>query len=195
MKIKAFMATLLLLLLSIMSVACGKEQTSALEQTLSPQVRRVCGSWAYIHDKETPVAVFEENGNAVYEDEKYSFDCDAEYILLKSPDGEEQRLRYRLEDEGYMLLYKNTVYAYAGEGEPADLTGWWRCEQNNWSFEFTDAGTFLEDGFFPGQYTVDNETQTFTLSYSEQFEDTVCFYRIEGKELYIEYPWTMVKMD
>lgn len=192
MKVRSLIAMLLLVVLTMVSVACGKEQPG---RTVSQQEQRICGSWAYIHDKETPVLVLKGNGNAEYGDEKYSFDCDSEYIFLRSSNGGEQRLRYRLEDEEQMLLYKSTAYTYAGEGEPTDLTGWWRCEQNNWSFEFTETGAFLEDGFFSGQYAVDEETQTFTLSYSEQFEDTVCYYRIEGNELYIEYPWTMVKMN
>jgi hypothetical protein len=60
---------------------------------------------------------------------------------------------------------------------------------------FTDKGTFLEDGYFPGYYTVDEANSTLKLVYNDQFEDTICYFRLEGDKLYIEYPWPMVKMS
>ncbi len=175
-----------LLVLSL--TACGNNG----ENSLSAQARNVCGSWAYIHDRETPVAVFHENGSAEYDDVRYSFECEDGFILLTDKKGNTTKVRYELDDDG-MLLYRSTKYSYSGDTKPDGLIGQWTCPETSWTFEFTGAGTFLEDGYFPGLYTLDEQNKTFTLIYNDQFEDTVCYYSLEGDMLCIEYPWRMVK--
>jgi hypothetical protein len=182
---------LVIMLMLLMMTACGKSKN---DDAISDETKAVCGSWAYIHDKETAIAVFHKDGTAEYEDEDYTFECDSQYIKLKSSDGETKQLRYQLDDEG-MYLFSNNTYTYSGEGVPTGLIGKWECKEKNWSYEFTESGTFLEDGFFPGYYTVDDQNSTFKLVYNDQFEDTVCYFSLEGDKLRIEYPWRMVKMS
>lgn len=191
MKTKKFIIIVSMLLSLSFMVSCGVNKDG---DKLSQEALNICGSWAYIHDRETAVAVFQKNGKAEYNGEKFSFDCDNQFIYLKGENGDTTSLRYQLDDEG-MYLYQNTTYTYQGEGVPDGVIGQWICPETNWSFEFTDAGTFMEDGIFPGIYVVDEEEKTCRLIYNDQFEDTVCFYHIEGNELYLEYPWRMVKMD
>ena len=194
MKTKRFFKIIVSVLLALFMTACGKNGDTEPEIKLSQEAGNIFGSWAYIHDRETAVAVFREDGTAEDEGMKYSFDCDSQFIWLKDAENETIRLRYKPDDDG-MYLYKNTIYTYSGEGEPKGLVGQWTCPETNWTFEFTSSGTFLEDGYFPGNYTVDEESKTVKLIYNDQFEDTVCYYRTEGKELYMEYPWRMVKTD
>jgi hypothetical protein len=182
----AFFAVVLVLL---SMTACGKIKNAT---ALSNEALGICGSWAYIHDKETAIAVFREDGTAQYEGKDYSFECDSQFIKLKDKDGETTQLRYTLDDEG-IYLYSNNTYTFSGDGEPDGLVGKWSCAEKNWSYTFTEEGTFLEDGYFPGEYTVDNENSTFKLVYNDQFEDTVCYFRLEENKLHIEYPWRMVK--
>ncbi len=194
MKTKRFVKTIVSVLPILLMTACGWSGDTKSDVSLSEEAETICGSWAYIHDKETAIAVFEKDGTAKYEGKKYSFDCDSRYIWLKDAEDNTLRLRYIMDDEG-MYLYQNTTYIYSKEGEPEGLVGQWTCPETNWSFEFTDSGTFLEDGFFSGNYTVDEKSETFKLIYNDKFEDTICYYHTEGNELDIEYPWRMVRTD
>lgn len=191
MKTTKFLTTFFTVVLLLLSMtACGNTFSSEL----SEEALGICGSWAYIHDKETAVVVFREDGTAQYEDKDYSFECDSQFINLKDTEGETIQLRYTLDDQG-MYLYKKTTYTFSGEGKPDGLVGEWTCAEKKWNFAFTDAGTFLEDGYFPGNYIVDDKKSTFKLTYQDQFEDTVCYFQVEDKKLHIEYPWLMVKVS
>ncbi len=183
-----FLAVMVMLLFM---TACSKNESNT---AISNEALRICGSWAYIHDKETAIAVFQKDGTAQYEGKDYSFECDNEFIKLKDTEGETIQVRYALDDEG-MYLYSNKVYTYNNEGEPENLVGEWSCAEKNWSFIFSEEGTFMEDGFFSGYYTVDDKNSTFKLVYTEQFEDTVCYFRLEEGKLHIEYPWRVVKIS
>ena len=183
--LSTFFVVVLLLL-----TACSKKEKVAL----SEEAAKICGSWAYIHDKDTAIAVFRKDGTAQYEGKDYTFDCESMFIKLTNTDGEIIQLRYALDDEG-MYLYSNNTYTYSGDGEPNGLVGEWTCAEKNWTYSFTEAGTFIEDGYFPGYYTIDNKNSTFKLVYTDQFEDTVCYFQMEDNKLHIEYPWRMVKIS
>ncbi len=152
------------------------------------------GSWAYNHDPKTPVLILKSNGRAELDGIAYSYTNDGNYLFLKGPDGSDLKLRYILEDGG-MILYRPTDYQYAGAGTPRNLTGLWNCPEKKWSFEFTEKGTFLEDGYFPGYYSVDEKNSSITLDYMDEFRDTVCYYTLNGSVLTVEYPWKMVRAE
>ena len=185
---QTFFAVMFMILLM---TACGK---NANDTTKSNEVLGLCGSWAYIHDKETAIAVFRQDGIAQYEGKDYTFESDSQFIKLMDNDGETLQLRYLIDDEG-IYLYSNNTYNLSGEGKPDGLLGEWSCPEKNWSFSFTEGGTFMEDGYFPGYYTVDEENSTIKLVYNDQFEDTVCYFRLEDNKLHIEYPWRMVRIS
>lgn len=175
-----------IILLTVFLSACG----SSVEK-LSAEEEAVCGEWAYVHDKDTTVLGLYKDRKAKYENRKYTFYGDDSQIRLNDQKGNSISFRYRMEDDG-MLLYRKAEYTYDGEGEPSGLIGQWKSAEN-WTFQFTESGTFLEDGFFSGIYTVDEEAGTFTLIYQDQFEDTECYYSLDGNKLSIEYPWKMVR--
>lgn len=187
-KTKILSVFLLLLLILITASACKRSKSKG---ALSGEAQKICGSWAYNHEKEKAVAVFHEDGNAEYEGKKYTFECDNEFIHMKDHDGDELQIRY-VKDKDGIYLYTKKTYSFNGDEEPDGLIGEWICAETNWSFYFSTAGTFLEDGYFPGYYTVDKEKSTIKLKYTETFEDTLCYYQLNGKELTIEYPWRMV---
>ena len=137
-NICTFFAFVFILLLM---TACGKNEKDA---AISNEAPEICGSWAYIHDRETAIAVFNEDGTAQYEGKDYSFEFDNQFIRLKDKDGKITKLRYLSDDEG-MYLYSNNTYTFSGEGLPESLVGEWSCAEKNWSYSFTDKGTFLED--------------------------------------------------
>ena len=186
--LSTFFAVVLILLFM---TACDKNKNEN-ETVISDEALRICGSWSYIHDKETAIAVFHEDGSAQYEGKDCSFECDSKFIKLKNKDDETIQLRYVLDDEE-MYLYSNNTYTFSGEGEPDGLVGEWSCADKKWSYAFTETGTFMEDDIFSGNYSVDDENSTFKLVYNDQFEDTVCYFRLEEDKLLIEYPWRMVK--
>ena len=54
----------------------------------------------------------------------------------------------------------------------------------------------MEDGYFPGTYTVDEESGSFRLHYAGgQLDDTVCYFTLDGDALTVEYPWRMVPAE
>lgn len=177
--------TILFFLLALSG--CGKKENVNLSQ----QAKEICGEWAYIHEKGETVAEFRSDGTAVYEGEKYTFDCDDSYVYLTDKNEQTTKLRYQMDSDG-IYLYKNTVYTYTGDKEPEGIVGRWECEEMKWSFEFTEEGTFLEDGYFPGNYTVNEEDSSVKLIYGDKFEDTVFYYSLEDDRLIMEYPWKMV---
>ena len=181
----------IVLFILLLMTSCSKNENDTAK---SDEALGICGKWAYKHDKETAIAVFREDGTAQYEGKDYSFECDSQFIKLKDTDGETIQLRYALDDEG-MYLYSNNTYTYSDEGEPDGLVGEWSCADKNWSYSFTKTGTFNEDGFFSGSYTIDDENSTFKLVYNDEFEDTVCYFQLEENKLHIEYPWRMVRMN
>lgn len=156
---------------------------------LSPQAQALQGKWAYIHDEKTPILWLKGSGTAVLHDKKYTYNCDDEFITLTSG-GETTALRYQWAGDDF-YLYEQTVYTC--EETHDGLVGRWVSEKDHWSFEFTEQGTFNEDGYFPGHYTVNETEGTFKLMYNDPFEDTTCYYQINGNELLVEYPWHMVK--
>lgn len=190
MKYIKLLPTIILVMVLLLMTACDKGKN---DMKKSKESTAISGSWAYIHDNETAIAVFQNDGTAQYKGKYYSYECDSQYIKLKDTDGETIQLRYVLDDEG-MYLYSNDTYTFSGEDEPYGLIGEWTCKEKNWSYIFTETGTFLEDGYFPGYYTVDYENLTLKLVYNDQFEDTVCYFRIEENKLHMEYPWRMVRI-
>lgn len=177
---------ILVLLMCAFLTACGSAPDTG------PDADALRGVWAYNHDTETPILTLKANGHAKYKGAGYTYHSDGQYICLTAADGTETALRYELNKDG-MLLYESTAYTFDGDSLPADLVGKWVNEENHWSFEFTDHGTFMEDTYFPGYYTVDTDNATIKLIYNDHFEDTILHYSVSGNTLLIEYPWPMVK--
>lgn len=178
-KIKLF-AVMTALVVAVLSL------TGCSEKITSP----IVGEWAYIHDDQTVVLSLSANGKASYKGEKYSYTEDGQYITLSSGKNK-LRLRYELNNDD-LYVYEPTTYVYVGNDTPNGLIGAWQCAK--WSFEFYDDGTFREDGYFPGYYTVSEDGTSFKLMYTDHFEDTTCYFAINGDELLVEYPWRMVRM-
>lgn len=176
--------TVILIAALVLLAGCGAG-------SVSEQAKAITGKWAYIHDEETTILSLKSDGTASFHDKDYTYDCDEQFIKLSS-DNDTLDLRYKVDGDN-LYIFEQTVYKFTGEGSPDGLVGKWTCAEKKWEFEFTDKGTFMEDGYFPGYYTVDEAAGTFKLVYNDQFEDTVCYYKLTGDELMLEYPWCMVK--
>jgi len=148
------------------------------------------GEWAYIHDDAT-VAVAIKGDKANVDGTECTTTLYGEVLKLQADDGTVYEIGPS-DEEDQIILYKFTKYEYQGEGEPDGLIGDWKSAEN-WEFEFTDDGTFKEDGYFPGYFTDNKEDGTFKLVYNDHFVDTVCKYSIDGNVLTVEYPWPLVK--
>ena len=177
------------LFLSLFMSAALLSFTGCSEEVESPLI----GKWAYIHDAETTIINLKSNGKVVYNGNTYDYALDDEYIHLTGKNGTLD-LRYRY-DGSEFLLYQTTEYLYVGEGTPDSILGTWQNTENRWSYEFTEDGTFNEDGYFPGYYTVDESARTVKLVYNDHFEDTVIYYTLSGNRLTIDYPWSMVAAE
>lgn len=177
--LKNALSVLLFVMITVCFCACGKE---AADPFLS-------GEWGYIHEPETTVLSF-KGDKVTFDGPKYSFTADGTYLHLTSGDTSVE-LRYMISGK-HFYVYRTTEYTYTGEGTPEGLAGKWE-NPNKWSFEFSDDGQFVEDGYFPGSYTSDGKA--FKLMYTDHFEDTVCFYTIDGNTLTVEYPWEMAQAE
>ena len=177
-----------LLCLLILFVLCAAGTASAEGAQIGP------GDWAFIHAPQESVLLLREDGTAVFEGQEYSWTGDGEILRLAAESGEEITLRFVTAGEK-TLLYIPTEFVrmegYTGEG----LLGVWTGKEHEGStFIFRDDGLFLEDGTFTGSYRVDREAGTFLLIYSQYFDDTLCYFRMDGNDaLTVEYPWTMVE--
>ena len=152
------------------------------------------GEWAYIHDTDKAALILESGGKASLDGVKYS-DCtyDDAVITLTDSQSNVKKLRYVVTEKG-ILLYKATDYVRSDADSSSDIVGEWKDTPDNWSYEFTAEGTFVEDGFFSGTYKVNEAEGTITLTYNEDTDETVIYYSVSGDTLTIEYPWPMVKI-
>lgn len=152
------------------------------------------GRWAYVHDTENVAAIFRENGTARFEGKEYHYTSDEKFIYLTDNSGETKKLRY-VRQEDQMYVYIQSTYTRVGDTGGDGLVGVWCCEEKGWTFEFTDKGTFMEDGALTGYYEQHSEEGTIRLAYGEALEDTLFFYeQRSSNELFVEYPWLMLRM-
>ena len=177
-----------LLCLFVLLILCAAGTVTAEDTQIGP------GNWAFIHAPEESALLLREDGTAVFEGREYSWTDDGEFLRLAAESGEEITLRFVITGEK-ILLYIPAEFVrmegYTGEG----LLGVWTGKEHEGStFIFRDDEMFLEDGTFTGSYRVDLEAGTFLLVYSQYFDDTLCYFRMDGNDsLTVEYPWTMVE--
>ena len=161
---------------------------------VSESTQITAGDWAFIHAPEESVLLLREDGTAVFKGQEYSWTGDGEFIRLASESGEEISLRFVTTEEKTLLyIPKEYVRAegYSREGLPGVWTG---KGEGKSSFIFRDDEMFLEDGTFIGTFRVDEEAGTILLAYSQYFDDTLCYFRMDGNDaLTVDYPWTMVE--
>lgn len=180
--------SLILAIIFMLCIAgCGVKEISQ-----NPDEIALHGEWCYVHDTNETVATFSKDGSAKFEGEKYQYTCDDEYINLLDKKGDVKKLRY-LSEGDKMYVYMQSTYTRQPENGGMGIVGVWLCEEKGWTFEFTDKGTFMEDGALTGYYEVDEEAHTVKLMYLEALEDTVFFYELTENELSVEYPWLMIK--
>jgi len=186
MKRRVACFVLIFLTLTVGATGCKKE----IEQ--NEYEKKLLGEWAYIHDTEETVAEFKKNGRAKFEGEKYQYTSDDRFIELTNKKDETLKLRYEFDEDG-LYVYIQSTYTRQPEIPGDSIVALWKCEEKGWTFEFSDKGTFMEDGALTGHYFVDEEAGTIKLVYGEALEDTIFYYSLDGDELHVEYPWLMVK--
>lgn len=178
---------ILVIIFALNMAGCGNQE---IQQ--SPDEIALHGEWCYAHDENKTIAMFSEDGTAKFEGVKYQYTCDEGYINLSDKDGVNKKLRY-LSNDDKMYVYIQSTYTRQPEGGGTGIVGVWRCEEKGWTFEFTNKGTFMEDGALTGYYEVNEEAGTVKLMYLEALEDTVFFFELKDNELAVEYPWLMIK--
>ena len=178
MNCKKILALLCMMtVLGILLTGCGKK---AKEQ------------WAYIHEPEKPALSFYEDGSAEFKDVKYtSYEITDKLIKLTDKKGTVSEFEY-YDDGNQRYVYEGKNYRYAEGDDNTQLVGVWISGES--SFEFTNKGTFMEDGTFPGYYRV-QEDGKILLIYNDPFPDTVLKYELKDGGLTIYYPWPMTKFE
>lgn len=151
------------------------------------------GAWAFASDPAALILRINENGTAQYRDAEYTLEDDGRYLLLTDASGKLLRIRYRVSDKNawlYVPMNYTRKEGTTGEG----IRGVWNLDgSEDGFFEFSDKGTFLEDGLFDGTYTVDDEAGSFVLTYPQYFGETTCYFSINGESMIVEYPWLLVE--
>lgn len=166
------------LILSVLSLwGCG----SKVEKT---------ESWAYDYEPSQEVLAFYEDGTAVYKGEEYKFSKDDSFISL-TKGSDSTKLRY-IDDGKRIILYEKSTYQHQNGDADGSIVGLW-TQANGWSYQFTEDGSFSEENIFFGHYTVDEENSCIRLMYDDPVEDAYLYYRINGNEMTIDYPWPMTE--
>ena len=149
--------------------------------------------WAYAHEPDEEIIALSDNGKADYKGSKYTYTKDGSYITLKDANGVEERLRFEMSGDS-MTLYEKSTYTRQGEGDENSIVGVW-LQDNGWSYQFTEDGSFSEENIFFGHYSVDTVSNCIKLMYDDPIEDAYLYYTLNGDELTVAYPWPMVRME
>lgn len=194
-KLKKTVLTLLLISIFVFLYGCSKNTT-------------VDESWAYNFDKTTEILRLKPDGTASYVVKMYvdgkqvkktvnytSYKKDDSFITLKDKDGNELKLRYTNTDAGIDLYEKNEYVDAIRKSETGIAGVWVDANCSDYFFEFKEDGTFLEDGYFTGKYTVDEKEGKINFTYDGDSSKAVLYYTFEGDSLFIEYPWPMVATE
>ncbi len=175
---KATTAGCIVLTALLLLMGCGEKEKSGPYE----------GKWAYNHDADKTAMRIEADGQAKLDGTRYTYTEDENGLLLTDRNGEEVRVKFK-DNENEVFVYKPMYFT--AEGASDGVVGVWKCGNN--SFEFSSKGTFMEDGYFPGYYFVDEEKGEIKLAYTEVFEDTVIPFELTDTGLKLDYPWVMVR--
>ncbi len=153
------------------------------------------GDWAFNHEPEKSVLLLREDGTAVWQGQECIWKDDGGFLQLTPEGGEAVSVRYQV-TEGKTLIWLPAEYQRVKEVPGEGLIGAWvgtESEGSNFIFREADH-MFLEDGTFTGTFTEDPEAGTVLLAYIQYFDDTLCYFRLEGNDvLKMEYPWPLVE--
>ncbi|MCQ2494456.1 MAG: hypothetical protein MJ104_07625 [Lachnospiraceae bacterium] len=178
-SIRRYIALALMMVMCFCMIGCGEKDA-------------FYGKWAYSHDTEKMIAQFKTGGKVTYKGTEYSYVENNGVLEMTSAN---ETLNYKYMWDGDVLyIYEPMTYYYQGEGEADGLVGYWLAENGRSNYEFTAQGTFREDSYIPGYYSVNEENHSIKCVYNDQYFDTVIYYTLDGNTLVVEYPWPMVKM-
>ena len=155
-------------------------------------------SWAYDYEPTKEILSLGSRGKATYKGVDYTYDKDGQFITFSKSGEDSFKIRYEMtEDENgaeAMFFYEPKYYTYSSETQQNGLIGLWKSEDGS-SFEFNEAGTFMEDGYFYGFYTVEEDQGRIKLIYDSnfRFNDSYIYYQIEGDQIRVEYPWRLFR--
>ena len=181
--------TCMMVILMIMACACQKKTS----ETESKENAKEGESWAYVHEPETEILNLGTDGKASFKGKEYKYSKDDQFITLTDEKDQSLKMRYEMKKEK-LILYESTTYKDAGEEKHDGVIGFWLGgEEDRLSYEFTDKGTFMEDGYFPGHFEVNEEAGTIKLMYNDHFEDCYLYFALDGDTMTIAYPWPMTK--
>jgi len=166
-----------LVMVMLIPVGCGAKKTE---------------SWAYDYETTDELLALYDDGKAVFEGKKYTYEKDDDSITLTDKDGNSVEHRYYMENDN-MVFYIKSVYDYQGEGTPDSIVGNWKCGRNIFRFTDESKSEFSEEDIFHGHYLVDKENSSIKLMYTDPMPDTILYYSLDGNKLTIDYPWPLVK--
>jgi len=156
---------------------------------------KVTEEWAYIDDPEEPILRFYEDGTAKFHKNKYdAYEVTSDRIRLTKGDNTLELRYYDSEDRRY--IYEKEIYEFQPgklSEDNTDLIGVWLSPEE-WSFQFTEKGTFLENGLWAGRYTVKEDGSVLLVYDNQTFQDTTFYYTIKDGRLTVEYPWVFQKI-
>lgn len=171
--------------------------TFGISVLLSVSILSGCGykteKWAYTHAPDEQIIALSDNGMADYKGSKYTYTRDDTFITLKDANGEEESLRYEMNGD-QMTLYEESTYTRQGEAGDGSVVGVW-TQDNGWSYQFTEDGSFSEENIFFGHYSVDENSNCIRLMYDDPIEDAYLYYTLSGDKLTVAYPWPMVRIE
>lgn len=199
-------AILCLLFALILCLAAGCEDKNKDDGKTDEKIdENIAERWAVAGENDTAVMTFYKDGTAVFYGTKYkSYAVEGSFLRFTSEDGTVTSVRYYDEQDeqgkSSRFVYRSSEYKRAVEtlstlvSDDDPLVGVWK--NGGLSFQFSNKGTFMEDGVLPGHYKVVQvgDENNIVLSYDGHLPDTVLFYKLDGDTLTVDYPWALVKM-
>ncbi len=188
MNIKKLLALIAMMVVAaVVLTGCDKDDPNIDKQ------------WADAANPEAPCLIFYKDGTVKFEGVTYKSGKFTETDLeLTKDDGTVISKKY-FDDGKQRFIYKTLVYEKdANLGNDGDsIVNAWRVksETDGMSFQFTDKGTFMEDGAFYGYYILNEEEGTIKLAYDAPLTDVLLYYKLEDGKLVIEYPWGYVEVQ
>ena len=157
-------------------------------------------SWAYDYEPTKEILMLGNSGKATYKGESYNYEKDDQFITFSKSGAESFKIRYEMtkDDKGgeAMFFYEPKYYTYSSDTQQNGLIGLWKNDDGS-SFEFKENGSFMEDGYFYGYYSADEDMGKIKLIYDSnfRFSDSYIYYQIEGDQIRVEYPWRLFRCE
>ncbi len=203
MKKPLAIVSLLLALLMLMSLCgCDKTAKTAKEKLESNNKEQtssdIVGNWGNYGKVQL---VFNEDGTGrFYSAECSSYEFNGKTLNIVTENGMNFTIDIRLFGEDLVIFDTSYTYKHYSAIANKFASGRWVCKGDDYeySFEFFEDGTFIEDGKYTGTYAVDEEEMILIYDECEDYKKgdyCYCIINMEKDVLDVYYGLSFARYD